>query len=219
MSRWFCDFSITSLEYSLPSCMAVPPKLLYDWHRSACWTEPFTVPCVVSPTAGDATEVGVSLVCHSKQFQRREDHLDLLLDRVVGVVEVQLRVLWRLVGDEMPVKFGISPSVPSCRGPWGRGLYATSSGVSTKISMNSPSSNSVLAISRSAFEAAQNHHARVDHQPRDLADPADVLDPVRVGEPEVGVQPVTQVVTVQDVGPDPACSWSFPRARWRSSTS
>ena len=53
-------------------------------------------------------------------------------------------------------------------------------------------------------EAAQNHNTGVDHQLRDLADPADVLDPVRVGEPEVGVQPVPEVVAVQDVGPDPA---------------
>ena len=54
------------------------------------------------------------------------------------------------------------------------------------------------------MKQTQHHHTRVHHQPRDLADPADVLDPIRVGEPEVGVQAVPEVVTVQNIGPDPA---------------
>ena len=68
----------------------------------------------------------------------------------------------------------------------GIALLASSSGVSTKISMNSPAPNRPRAISRSARKGemkAADDQPGIGHQLGDLGDAADVLDAIGLGEP------------------------------------
>ena len=53
-------------------------------------------------------------------------------------------------------------------------------------------------------EGGQHDQPGVGHQPRDFADPADVLDAVGLGEAEVAVEPVADIVAVEQEGVPPA---------------
>ena len=80
----------------------------------------------------------------------------------------------------------------------------SSIGVSTKTSMNSPSPDqrahhvALGAVGRD--EGAEHDQPGFDHQLRDLADAADVLDPVGLGEAEIAVEPVADIVAVEQHG-------------------
>jgi hypothetical protein len=149
----------------------------------------------------------------SLQFQGPEDHLNLIADRLVDVVQVQLRVLWWLVGgrDAGEVRY-LTPACLLVQSLRVAALCDVERGVDKNLNeltvLEQHPGHLTLGPER-RDEAAQHNHARVNHEFCDLADPADVLDPVRVGEPEVGVQAMTQVVPVQDIGPDPALAESL----------
>lgn len=51
-----------------------------------------------------------------------------------------------------------------------------------------------------ADEGGHDDHPRVHHQLGDFRHPADVFDAVGISEAEIFVQPLSDVVTVQDVG-------------------
>src|SRR5690606_4143093 len=51
-----------------------------------------------------------------------------------------------------------------------------------------------------ADDRHQDNHAGVGEEAGDLSDPADVLSPVLGGEPQVGVEPMADVVAVQAIG-------------------
>ena len=108
-------------------------------------------------------------------------------------------------GAEMPVKSAISPARAFAYSPFGSRCSATSSGVSTKISMERQPGLLVDRAGRVAVLAVrrdQRHerdHARVGQQLGDLGGAADVLLAVLGAEAEVVVEPVPQVVAVEDV--------------------
>ena len=116
----------------------------------------------------------------------------------------QLRVLGRLVGESMPVKFVSSPRRALGRGPCGRGASATASGVSTKTSMNSPSPTSSRAIRRSARKGEMNDTSTIS--------PASTISVATSAtrrmfstrsasvKPRSLVEPVADVVAVEQVG-------------------
>ena len=101
-------------------------------------------------------------------------------------------------------------------------LSATASGVSMKISMNSPSGSIARTISRSArngeMKAVMHDQAGIGHQLRDFADAADVLDPVGLGEAQVLVEPVADVVAVEQEGVPVHRGAASSRPGWRWST-
>ena len=78
------------------------------------------------------------------------------------------------------------------------------------------------ASSRSARNGEMNEHstisAGVDHQPGNLSHAPDVLDAVGIGEAEVLVQPVPNVVAVEQVGVAALLVRAASRRGWRSST-
>ena len=78
--------------------------------------------------------------------------------------------------------------------------------MSTKTSTNRVGADEVagqLALGpERRDERDQDDEAGVDHQRRDLGHPTDVLDPVGVGEAEVVVEPVADVVAVEQEGVD-----------------
>ena len=99
------------------------------------------------------------------------------------VSDVHLGVLGRLVGRVDAGEVGeLAPPGLARRGPCGRGASATSSGVSTKTSTNSPSPTSSRAMPALGPERRDERHqhdeAGVGHERGDLGDAADVLDPV-----------------------------------------
>ena len=105
----------------------------------------------------------------------------------------------------MPVNSGISPARAFAYSPLGSRSSQTSSGQSTKTSMKSPgrvdrASDAVAVLAVRRDERREHDRAGVDEQLRDLADPADVLGPVLGREAEVAVEPVADVVAVEDVG-------------------
>ena len=67
--------------------------------------------------------------------------------------------------------------------------------------MNSPGSNSSRGHAplgpERRDEGYEHDQAGVDHEPRDFGDAANVLDPVGVGEAQVLVEPVPDVVAVE----------------------
>ena len=70
--------------------------------------------------------------------------------------------------------------------------------------MNSPGGEQSRTICRSERNGEMNAVSTISpassHEPRDLSHAADVLDAVRVGEAEVLVQPVADVVAVEQEG-------------------
>jgi hypothetical protein len=67
------------------------------------------------------------------------------------------------------------------------------------------------------MKETKHDQAGVGHQLRHLGDAADVLHAVGVGEAEIAVEPVADIVAVEDVGVAPGHAASF-RAGWRWST-
>ena len=85
---------------------------------------------------------------------------------------------------------------------------ASASGVSTKISMKSPSATRLadhrpLGAER-ADEGGEHDQARIHHQLRRLAGAADILDPVGGGEAEILVEAEADIVAVEQEGVAPA---------------
>ena len=104
----------------------------------------------------------------------------------------------------MPVKFLADRRARLAYRPLGSRASHSSSGVSTKISTNSPVLDQLARHAPLGAERRDERHqhdqAGIDHQLRDLGDAADVLDPVGVGEAEVLVEAVADVVAVEQVG-------------------
>ena len=80
----------------------------------------------------------------------------------------------------------------------------TSSGVSTKTSMNSPVADQLarhapLGAER-RDERDQHDQPGIDEQLGRLADAADVLHPVGIGEAEIAVEAVADIVAVEQIG-------------------
>ena len=91
----------------------------------------------------------------------------------------------------MPVKLGARRRGLGIKSFTSR-ASASASGVSTKISRNSPSRNIRRTISfgpERGDEAGQDDQSRIGHQFRHLADAADILDPVGFGEPRSLLRP------------------------------
>ena len=69
-----------------------------------------------------------------------------------------------------------------------------------------------------ADEGGEHDQAGVGHQLGDLADAADVLDPVGLGEAEVLVEPVADIVAVEQEGVPAHARGASSRPGWRWST-
>ena len=64
-------------------------------------------------------------------------------------------------------------------------------------------------------EGAENDQPRIGHQLRHLADAADVLDPIGLGEAKILVQPVADVIAIEQDGMDAAGMKLRFDADWR----
>ncbi len=63
-------------------------------------------------------------------------------------------------------------------------------------------SHPALALER-GYERGEHDESGIGHEPCDFGDPTDVLDPIGVGEAEILVEPVADVVAVQQIGVTP----------------